>query len=130
MDETTKVDTIWFVSWPTGNLLAFVFKLEETPWEAEYRFRYYEEDKNNDPFNDNDKKNFYKITTSFDRPDKEHQERLVRAMNLLTEIVARDFGGRIEVIPVKGNGTEALRLLEMQPWVHMKVVTSPTLNEV
>lgn len=83
IDQDTFVRAVWDLEAPWFNLLGWMYKPKDKPWEIGYRFRYFEDGK---AFNSEDRKNGYKI--DLPSPEPTEQE-LTEVSNAIDEMLRR-----------------------------------------
>lgn len=129
LHKTTKVHTMWFVSWKEnnqfepGDLLGCLLQQEGEPWELLYRFRYYEcEDDGThkdggDPFIQADRKSWYRTVLAKGSTPGEVAQRFEKIVQLTMQTHVTTAFDKLEV---HGNGMDCIRMMERLPWAHKK----------
>jgi len=107
-----------------------------TAWEAEWRFRYYdEEDPRNDPFSGKDRKSFWHGTfTGSETEAFEHTEDTIRKMVNMPSWMEKKTGMSYrekQFMPLYSSNIEfIIEQLKKQPWAHMKELTKEEYDEL
>lgn len=76
-------------------------------------------------WDDDDVKHVYDINPSPDDSQAVVKEKLMRAFDAITEAGAKQFGGEIFRIAVRGHAKKAIKILARQPWAHTKEIPLP-----
>lgn len=116
------IECIWYVYGNERDFLAVLYRKQlDSRLRMEYRFRYYSEPHDSDPFAGNDVKNWYSGVTEMS---------LCQAMVSIDHIVQTvaktgpGFIDKVDKIIIGGSFELAIEKLKDYPWFHMKVVQS------
>lgn len=108
---------VWFVPGDTYDFQGVLYQKHDASWELQYRFRYYTDETNRDPFESTDEKSAYLMTF--------HEGTKVSEMEAkMDEVIASVFGPRrrkVEKVEVRGDARKFLEVMAKQPWAHMKL---------
>lgn len=117
-NEDTKIHTLWFIAWPGGDILAFLYKPLDEPWRLRYRFRY---DRDAKIWESNDEKTVWTLTAKPGEPDD--PDKLAGDFRDGMASMAK-VNGAIEVneeYPIPDwDMTKAMAILSDQPWSYTK----------
>lgn len=118
--DSTWVEVIWYVTITGSDLLGVLFReLPHGPWQLRYRFRHYTDER---VWDDDDVKHVYDINPDPDDSQAVVKEKLMRAFDAITEAGAKQFGGEIFRIVVRGHAKKAIKILSRQAWAHTKEI--------
>lgn len=118
LDERTHVDRVWFVyDGQPRDWMATLYRQGDKPWEVEYRFRYYLDDKNTDEIED--EKRFF-LVAGRDGSEESRVE-LVHAFGLASNaLLETGFAQHREIVLVEGGIESFCTAMKKQPWAHFQ----------
>lgn len=121
---TAYIEAVWFIAWDQTDWMAVVFQDgPESPWQARYRFRYYQDAK---AFGSQDRKSTYTATAK----DGTEESRLafVNGFDMMADVITdskrHDHSEQWKVV-IQGGRVRFTRLLLQQPWCHVQVTPLP-----
>jgi hypothetical protein len=118
LTDDTYVHAIFFLQCDEFNWMAHVYREGDGPWEIEYRFRYFEDDKIEGSA---DRKSWYSMV-SHDNSD----ETLRQAMKVMREtgsMMAEGLEVPFEELTVEGGSDKVLEVLSQQSWASIRKAT-------
>jgi hypothetical protein len=122
---------LWFLAGPERDWLCLVSRdKEDGQFRIDYRFRYYADPKDEDPFSGRDQKNAYSAKS----PGKTEDELIAIVDAIADKLVANNFSGtrlpwkvrkRRYRYLVRGDGHAVVRVLASAPFAHFKRDEAP-----
>tara|TARA_Y100000310_G_C20644506_1_gene795798 strand:- start:1060 stop:1437 length:378 start_codon:yes stop_codon:yes gene_type:complete len=119
LTQDTYVHAMFFMECDDFNWMATIFRRGEGPWQGEYRFRYFMDNKAHDS---EDERSWYEGQA----PDSsdESLQGLMEAMRTAGGGMAEHLEVPFEEIPVGGGPERTVEVLSQQPWANVKTVNS------
>lgn len=114
------VHAFWFVAWGVGDLLAHVVTTPEDGTFAEYRFRYYEDDRTDRSSKDH--KSWYRLAAKPGVPSENIASSLCDAMHMLCNLTTTQYNGELTHIELNCDGEEAQQHLLDLPFMHVEEI--------
>lgn len=120
IDENTYIDSVAFIGNSSEDWMATIYKKDsESPWQLEYRFRYYKFD---EAGNTGNPKRFFVVTAK-----DGSEETLLHMRNVLSSlsrIISLRFGEvPIQTVEIQGGSNKFMDEIARQPWAHLRVKT-------
>lgn len=112
----TRVHTIWFVGWESGDFFGHVSCQSGKSWEGVYRFRQYTDEGTLDP--SLDRKRSYRVCDEVYPGDC---SRLVAIVDFIARLTYENFSADIfDKVEVMGTGEQAFAAIKKKPWCALK----------
>lgn len=123
-DETTEIDTVWFLGWQDTDWMAVTYRHgPDHPWQVTYRFRYYATTgpSRTDPWETGDTKSGATATAP-SGPDGLLKLRHV-CDTLRDEIARSESTLRTnDRLSIEGDTDKFLRIVQRRPWCHPRIL--------
>ena len=119
--ENTYVHVIFFLECSDFNWMATVYRHGEDTWEAEYRFRYFRDNKVE---GSDDVKSFQYLKAP---PEVDHQEArdaLCKALRSVGSTMGQMLQVPFEELTVEGGQEKTLEVLRAQKWANIREVSA------
>lgn len=116
LSKTTDVAVLVYLETDFGNMIGWVVRQQDEPWEGGYRFRYIVDNKLQS--GSKDRKSFYGLKPKAGTPADEAKETLRNAITGVFLMSGVQFGTVPDFFAVDCTGTEAMDVLFKKPWAN------------
>lgn len=120
--EGRYISHVWFINSAERDKdwMCWVWRDPGEPWQVEYRFRYYKDDK---PHDSADEKSAFGLQV----PSETSEALVIKNMDAIATMVKRQFNGQLWKVPIESDQPMvAFALLKKQPWFFMKLEAAPS----